>query len=405
MEDKTLAMTNKTMVTDFLSYISAKLCDIMNQNNFNLSQRRNEIMLREYGWNNSFEKSFKLLDKANLEPARVICENKTHYVLMTNSGQVRANVSGRFKFHTKDKSQFPVVGDWVAIKLLHKEKKAIIQNVLPRKSKFSRKAPGEKTREQVMVANIDVAFLVAALDNNRNFNPKRIQRYLEMSADSGAKTIIVLNKIDLCDDLKKAVTQAETIARKVPILTTCATKNNGCDSITKYLKEGQTAVFLGLSGVGKSTLINGLIGEEIMRVAEVREIDARGRHTTTRRELVKLTTGGMLIDTPGMRELQLWAEGIDKTTNTTGFEDIEALAVNCKFRNCKHKTEANCAVKMAIENNTLSEQRWLSYLELEDEFEQLAAKKQYQSQKPENLGMNVSADGQKKDKNKPRTKS
>ena len=216
-------------------------------------------MLREYGWNNSFEKSFKLLGEKKLEPARVICENRTHYVLMTKEGQVTARVSGRFKFHTKNKSQFPVVGDWVAIKPLYKEKKAIIQNVLPRKSKFSRKAPGEKTREQVMVSNIDVSFLVTALDNDRNFNPKRIQRYLEMSSGSGAKTVIVLNKIDLCDDLEKAINQAKVVAGEVPILTTCATKKHGFDSITKFLKDGQTAVFLGLSGVGKSTLINDIL--------------------------------------------------------------------------------------------------------------------------------------------------
>jgi ribosome biogenesis GTPase len=255
---------------------------------------------------------------------------------------------------------------------------AVIHAVLHRKSSFSRKAvmsggmpeTGGKTDQQVLATNIDTVFLVSGLDSD--FNVRRIERYLSVAWDSGAAPVIVLNKADLHEDLEKFTSEVESSAIGVPLCITSASQGIGLDQIRNLIKPGKTAVFLGSSGVGKSTLINALLGEDRLRTTEVRADDSRGRHTTTHRELVVLPQGGMVIDTPGLREIQLWQEnsGLEKS-----FADIEALIGNCRFSDCRHETEPGCAVKEAIENGELDEKRYANYLKLKKEQRFLATRK------------------------------
>jgi ribosome biogenesis GTPase len=297
---------------------------------------------------------------------RIIRENREKYVAL-GEGEFTCEVSGKFRFEADSKGKFPTVGDWVAASVLPNEAKAIIHALLPRKSAFLRKAAGEITEEQVLAANINTVFIVCGLD--LNYNLRRIERYLSMAWDSGAMPVILLNKSDICPETESRIHEVESIAIGVNIHALSAHQNTGMDVLSKYIRTGKTIAFLGSSGVGKSTIINSMLGTEHLKVNEVSDLGSRGRHTTTFRELIMLPGRGMVIDTPGMRELQVWGdeEGLKQV-----FDDIEELSLHCRFKDCRHESEPGCAVQKAIENGSLEPKRLESFLKLKKEFAYLA---------------------------------
>jgi ribosome biogenesis GTPase len=294
--------------------------------------------------------------------ARVFAEHKHIYKLFTEVGEVLAEVSGKLRHEAIDQGEFPSVGDWVVISLRVEEKRATIHRVLSRKSKFSRRAVGVNNQEQIVASNIDTIFLVNAL--NKDFNARRIERYLIMAWESGANPVILLSKADLCVNLEEKLRETERAAIGVPIHIISAVDERGLDELSQYLKPGRTVALLGSSGVGKSTLLNYLAGEELQETKEIREYDDKGRHTSTSREMFILDSGAIMLDTPGMRELQLWG-GTDGISEA--FEDIEELASKCRFSDCMHKKEPGCAIKQAIQDGIIDEKRYKSYVTLQKE--------------------------------------
>jgi ribosome biogenesis GTPase / thiamine phosphate phosphatase len=327
------------------------------------------LNLKTLGWNEVFEEEFLKYKEQGYEVGRIALEHKKMYRVFSEHGDFLAEVSGKMRFHALEREDYPAVGDWVVISARPEEQKATIHAVLPRKSKFSRKAAGLTTEEQIVATNIDTIFLVNAL--NADFNVRRIERYILSAWESGANPVIILSKADLCEDIAEKIAEVESVAFGVPILPISAEKNIGLDQLAPYLYEGQTIALLGSSGVGKSTLTNALIGYQKQEVKEIREGDDRGRHTTTHRELIVLDQGGILIDTPGMRELQLWEadEGLGMS-----FSDVEILAENCRFRDCTHTMEPGCAVLEAISAGTLDSDRFNSYVKLQRELAYLERK-------------------------------
>ncbi|MEH7225715.1 ribosome small subunit-dependent GTPase A [Bacillus sp. JJ1566] len=318
--------------------------------------------LQILGWNSDFEETFQEYKEQGFEVARVVLEHKRVYRVLSKYGELLAEVSGKLRFHALERQDFPAVGDWVVIRARPEEQKATIHGILPRKSKFSRKAAGSTTEEQIVAANVDTVFLVNAL--NADFNVRRIERYVLTAWESGANPVIILSKADLCNDIEEKIQQVETVAFGVPIYAISAEKNIGLEQLAPYIIEGKTIALLGSSGVGKSTITNALLGRQKQEVQTIREDDDRGRHTTTHRELIVLDSGGILIDTPGMRELQLWDanEGFHQS-----FSDIEELFECCRFRDCSHTKEPGCAVQEALLEGTLDEGRYVSYVKLQKE--------------------------------------
>ena len=327
--------------------------------------------MTELGWHPFFEQHFEAFRGEGLAPMRIVREERAAFLVSGDQGDLTAEVSGRFRHHAQTRSDFPAVGDWVAVAARPDESRATIHAVLPRRSAFSRKVAGATTEEQVVAANIDTVFLVNGLDGGRNFNLRRIERYLALTWESGAAPVVVLNKTDLCDDVDGCIAEAESVATGVPIHPVSATERQGMDALQPYLAGGKTVALLGSSGVGKSTSVNALLGAERQDVGAIREGDGRGRHTTTCRELILLPDGAALIDTPGLRELQLWT---DEESLDAGFEDIEAIASGCRFRDCRHEGEPGCAVHEAIGQGRLEASRFESYLQLRKELENLAAR-------------------------------
>ncbi len=331
--------------------------------------------LTSFGWNEYFEASFQPYVASDYAAGRVALEYKHLYRIYTEHGELLAEIAGKLRHEAVSRQALPVVGDWVVIRLLPEGGKATIHAVLPRRSKFTRKVAGARTVQQIVGANIDTVFLVTSL--NQDFSLRRIERYLIVAWDSGANPVIVLNKTDLCDEIEQRLAEVQSVANGVPIHAVSAVKQEGLDELARYFQHGQTVALLGSSGVGKSTLINHLAGRDLQRVQEVREHDDRGRHTTTHRELILMPQGGLVLDTPGMRELQLWdgEGGLHQA-----FDEIEALARRCYFSDCQHKDEPGCAVREALAEGAIDAGRYGSYEKLQKELSYLARKQDKSAQ-------------------------
>lgn len=325
--------------------------------------------LTKLGWHPELEAAAEPYRQQGFDVGRIAIENRDNYLLLTASGEFQAHVTGKLLFQSENPSELPKVGDWVVVSLFEDEGKAIIHEILPRKTTFSRKVAGSKTDEQVVAANIDTTFIVQSLDHD--FNLRRLERYLVMIYESRIQPAIILNKVDLCDTPEAKITEVEALAKEAPIFAISATTLTGMDKLQNFLESGRTYAFIGSSGVGKSTVINKLMGTDLLKTRDVRTKDSKGRHTTTRRELVALPSGALVIDTPGMREFQLWSadEGLD-----SAYEEIIRLADGCRFSDCTHTSEPDCAVLRALESGDITSERYESYLKLNRELAFLGQK-------------------------------
>ena len=321
------------------------------------------------GWNETFANHFAEYEQQGCTVGRVALEHKHIYRVYTEQGELLSEISGKMRFQAFGREDYPAVGDWVVLSARPEEGRATIHAVLPRKSKFSRKVAGDSHEEQIVAANVDTIFLVTAL--NLDFNLRRIERYLIAAWESGANPVIILSKSDLCEDVEEKVRAVEEVAIGVPVHAISSMQNEGMDALAPYLGKGRTVALLGSSGVGKSTLLNRIYGEEVLKTNEIREGDDKGKHTTTHRELVHLPNGGLLIDTPGMRELQLW-DGDSGITDS--FADIEEIAAQCHFSDCQHRNEPKCAVNEALRDGTLDRGRYNNYVKLQKELAYIARK-------------------------------
>jgi ribosome biogenesis GTPase / thiamine phosphate phosphatase len=325
--------------------------------------------LEQFGWSDRHASSFAPYCQQGFTAGRVAIEYRNTYLLYTEQGEQFAQVTGKLRHQATGIQDFPAVGDWVVVQPRATEQRATIQAILPRTSKFSRKVAGSTIEEQMIATNVDTVFLVSGLDGDLNL--RRIERYLILAWESGATPVILLNKADLCPNIEHHLTEVEAIAIGVPIIVLSAAHQQGLESLKPYLQPGQTIALLGSSGVGKSTITNQLKGEQVQAIQAVRQGDDRGKHTTTHRQLIPLPSGALIIDTPGMRELQIWSgtAGLPET-----FADIEALAQQCHFRNCQHEQEPGCAIQQALADRQLDPKRFYHYQKLQRELHHLNRK-------------------------------
>lgn len=324
--------------------------------------------LNSFGWNSFFQEQFIQFEKEGFIPCRISVESKQRYLLFSEFGEIPGEITGKLLYSCDQIADLPKVGDWVAAVYFEDERKAIIHHVLIRKTKLSRNSADKKIEEQIIAANIDIIFIVQSLDNN--FNLRRLDRYLKIANDSGAVPIIIMNKTDLAEDLNFFRRQIVNHLNNIKIIFTNTIDKDGILEIKGIVKEGMTSVFIGSSGVGKSSIINCLIGNEILKTNSISDAVSKGKHTTTKRELIMIPGGGLIIDTPGMRELQLWNEG----NLEDSFKEIYELAELCKFKDCSHTVEKNCAVLKAVENNKLSQDRLTSFRKFLKELDFLESK-------------------------------
>lgn len=326
------------------------------------------MILEQIGFDSKFAKDFAPYEEKGLSIGRISLVYKNSYIVYTEHGEMPATISGRMHY---DSLGLPVVGDWVAVNILDEDpQRAIIHGTLPRRSKFSRKEAGKRTVEQPLAANIDTVFIVVGLDHN--FSVRRVERYLTLAWESGAAPVVILTKSDLSGEVENRLREVESSSPGVPVHAISVHTETGLEQLTGYLTPGKTVALLGSSGVGKSTIVNYLIGKDIQKVQEVRYDDSRGRHTTTTRQLFVLPSGGLVIDTPGMRELQLW----DADEGLAGaFEDIETLAKKCRFSDCHHEDEPGCRVRQALDEGDLGFARFENYQKLLRELDYLERRK------------------------------
>lgn len=318
-------------------------------------------MIEQYGWSDALRHDFEPHVAQGLSPGRVIVQRRDVYRLATDAGELEARLSGRFRLDAGD-GEYPVTGDWVAAELRADEGQATIRALMPRATAFVRWASGPGGGKQVLAANVDVAFLAASL--NADLSPRRLERYLAAARESGAEAVVVLTKADACDDVERHVAEIEAIALGAAVIAISSRTGQGLEALAAHMRPGKTAVLLGSSGVGKSTLVNALAGSERMATKVILEEGARGQHTTTHRELILLPSGALILDTPGMREFGLYdAEGGVAAT----FEDVEALAAECRFSNCSHGREPGCAVQAALASGTLDPERLAAFQKLQRE--------------------------------------
>jgi ribosome biogenesis GTPase len=335
------------------------------------------VKLSDLGWDERFAAAYEpWLLKEDVHPGRVAIEFNQIFRVYVEDGELDAVTAGRLKHRASSRAELPAVGDWVAVRKRPAEDRGVIVAMLPRRSAFTRRAAGEPTGEQVVAANVDVVFIVMGLDGD--FNLRRLERYLLMARESGAAAAILLTKPDLCADLSDRIREVTTLAGDVVVHVVNAKAGEGVEPLRAHFSPGRTAALLGSSGVGKTTIINRLVGTDIRRTQEVRAADSRGRHTTTHRELVMLPDAGLIIDTPGMRELQLW-DAADAVRET--FDDIEAVAAGCHFTDCRHRDEPRCAVKAAVAEGKLRADRLESYVKLQDELAELARQQEERARK------------------------
>ena len=323
-----------------------------------------DLFLSSLGWTADVEAAFAAQREAGLTPGRVALEHNHVYRVLTAEGEWLAEAAGRIKYLAEGRHELPAVGDWVALRPPSSGGRAVIQAILPRRSKFSRKVAGRRTREQVIAANIDTVFIVSSIEAFANV--RSIERYLVLVRRSGAAPVVILNKSDQADDPAAAVADVRRLAPDVPVHAVSARTGAGFEAVQAHLQPGRTVALLGPSGSGKSSIVNRLVGSELLATGEVRDWDSRGRHTSVHRQLVSLPGGGLVIDTPGMRELQLWDadRGVDQT-----FTDVAALAASCRFRDCRHDREPGCAVKAAVDAGTLDVDRFEGYSKIAREEE------------------------------------
>jgi ribosome biogenesis GTPase / thiamine phosphate phosphatase len=322
------------------------------------------LKLEDIGWDAFFAEAFEPYAADNLIPARVSARHHGPCELFTERGPMGGLPAGKLS-----ESEQPAVGDWVAVRPVDGEKKAVIEAVLPRRTSFSRKEAFQRTVEQVVAANVDTVFVVTAF--GFDLNPRRLERYLISAWDSGSTPVIVVNKSDAAADPEAELMEVEPVAMGVPLHAVSAVTGDGLDALDPYLEQGRTIALLGSSGVGKSTLVNRFAGREVLATADT-SAGGRGRHTTSHRELVPLPSGAILLDTPGMRELQLWAG--EEVLDTT-FSEISELAAECRFSDCAHEREPGCAIRSALSDGKLSQERWDSYRKLQREVRALEIRK------------------------------
>lgn len=322
--------------------------------------------LEAWGYSDAWHRRFEAAGLVGCFPARVVRDHRGYFRVHTARGELIATTAGRLKHNAQHASELPAVGDFVGLKEVreagHEQGRGVIQRVLPRTTAFKRKAAGHLTEEQIVAANIDLVFIVCGLDSD--YSPRRVERYLILARESGARAVVLLNKSDKCADTTKPLREVAVMAGEAPVHLIAAKPRIGLEVLPAYLGAGDTIAFLGSSGAGKSTLINALLGEERQATREVREADSRGRHTTTERQMFRLAGGALAIDTPGMRELQLWSSADDISG---AFADIETLAATCRFRDCTHQTEPRCAVRAAAERGDLNAERYAHFSKLRGE--------------------------------------
>jgi ribosome biogenesis GTPase len=346
-----------------------------------------DSLLHRLGWDDGWEAAFTEHRAAGLAPARVAIQHRGAYDLLTDGGELRASAANRLA----RADELPAVGDWVGVD----PETDLIEAVLTRRTNISRKEVWQATREQVLAANVDVAFLVQALP--LDFNVRRLERYLAMAWESGAQPVVLLTKTDLVEDVQPFLADVDAVTLgSCPVLAVSARTGEGLGDMLVWFEGNRTAVLLGSSGVGKSTIVNALAGEELLATQEVREDDQRGRHTTSHRELILLPTGGVVLDTPGIRELQLWDADLEQT-----FGDVEEIARLCRFSDCAHDREPGCAIRQALADGTLPAERWDSYRKLQREMQAIEVRRNHLLRQERVREYKIRARAQRPKKKKP----